>query len=46
MAKIIYTLNQSLDGYVNHTAFAPNLKLFHHFRHHPRRPLHPRRPTS
>jgi dihydrofolate reductase len=31
MAKIVYALNQSLDGYVDHTAFAPDLKLFHHF---------------
>ena len=31
MAKIVYALNQSLDGYIDHTAFAPDLKLFHHF---------------
>jgi dihydrofolate reductase len=31
MAKIVYALNQSLDGYVDHTAFAPDLALFHHF---------------
>jgi dihydrofolate reductase len=31
MAKIIYALNQSLDGYVDHTAFGPDLKLFCHF---------------
>ena len=31
MAKIVYGLNQSLDGYVDHTAFAPSPKLFRHF---------------
>ena len=31
MAKLIYELNQSLDGYVDHTGFAPSLPLFRHF---------------
>jgi dihydrofolate reductase len=31
MAKLVYALNQSLDGYVDHTAFAPEPALFHHF---------------
>ena len=31
MAKIVYGLNQSLDGYVDHTAFNPSPKLFRHF---------------
>lgn len=31
MAKIIYGLSQSLDGYVNHDAFAPGPELFRHF---------------
>ena len=31
MAKIVYGLNQSLDGYVDHEAFAPSPKLFRHF---------------
>jgi dihydrofolate reductase len=31
MAKIVYGLNQSLDGYVDHTAFGPSPKLFRHF---------------
>ncbi len=31
MAKVVYGLNQSLDGYVDHTKFAPSLALFRHF---------------
>lgn len=31
MAKLVYALNQSLDGYVDHTAFAPEPALFRHF---------------
>ena len=31
MAKLVYGLNQSLDGYVDHTAFAPDPMLFRHF---------------
>lgn len=31
MAKLIFGLNQSLDGYVDHTAFAPDPELFRHF---------------
>lgn len=31
MAKLIYALNQSLDGYVDHDAFAPEPALFGHF---------------
>ncbi|WP_421592639.1 dihydrofolate reductase family protein [Shinella sp. M27] len=31
MAKLVYALNQSLDGYVDHMAFAPEPALFHHF---------------
>ena len=31
MAKLVYALNQSLDGYVDHTAFAPGPGLFRHF---------------
>ncbi len=31
MAKLIFALNQSLDGYVDHMAFAPDLVLFRHF---------------
>ncbi|MBP2238069.1 dihydrofolate reductase [Sinorhizobium kostiense] len=31
MAKLVYALNQSLDGYVDHTEFAPDAVLFHHF---------------
>ena len=32
MAKLIFALNQSLDGYVdNHEAFAPDPQLFQHF---------------
>lgn len=31
MAKLVYALNQSLDGYVDHMAFAPEPALFRHF---------------
>ncbi len=31
MAKLVYALNQSLDGYVDHLAFAPDHVLFRHF---------------
>ncbi|MGV8996881.1 MAG: dihydrofolate reductase family protein [Parvibaculaceae bacterium] len=31
MAKLVFSMNQSLDGYVDHTGFAPGLKLFRHF---------------
>ena len=31
MAKLVYGLNQTLDGYVDHTAFDPGPKLFRHF---------------
>ena len=31
MAKLVYGLNQSLDGYVDHQAFAPDPPLFQHF---------------
>jgi dihydrofolate reductase len=31
MAKIIFGMNQSLDGYVDHQAFAPDPTLFRHF---------------
>lgn len=31
MAKIVFGMNQSLDGYVDHDAFAPDEVLFRHF---------------
>ena len=31
MAKLVFGMNQSLDGYVNHTRFAPSPALFRHF---------------
>jgi dihydrofolate reductase len=31
MAKLVFGLNQSLDGYVDHTEFAPDPALFRHF---------------
>src|SRR5689334_6161010 len=31
MAKLVFSMNQSLDGYVDHMAFAPNPTLFRHF---------------
>jgi dihydrofolate reductase len=31
MAKLVFALNQSLDGYVDHTAFVPDPVVFRHF---------------
>jgi dihydrofolate reductase len=31
MAKLVFGMNQSLDGYVDHTEFAPEPVLFRHF---------------
>ncbi|MCA1653942.1 MAG: dihydrofolate reductase family protein [Sphingomicrobium sp.] len=31
MAKLVFGMNQSLDGYVDHTAFGPTPALFRHF---------------
>ncbi len=31
MAKLVFGMNQSLDGYVDHMKFAPGPKLFRHF---------------
>jgi dihydrofolate reductase len=31
MAKLVFGMNQSLDGYVDHTAFAPSPTLFRRF---------------
>ena len=31
MAKLVFAMNQSLDGYVDHTAFGPSPTLFRHF---------------
>lgn len=31
MARLIFGMNQSLDGYVDHMAFAPDQTLFRHF---------------
>jgi len=31
MAKFVFGMNQSLDGYVDHTAFGPGPALFRHF---------------
>lgn len=31
MAKLVFGMNQSLDGYVDHTGFAPGPALFAHF---------------
>jgi dihydrofolate reductase len=36
MAKLVYGLNQSLDGYVDHLEFSPSLALFRHFIEHVR----------
>ena len=34
MAKLIFGMNQSLDGYVDHDAFAPDAALFRHWIEH------------
>lgn len=31
MARLVFGMNQSLDGYVDHTGFAPGPRLFRHF---------------
>src|ERR1700761_9051575 len=31
MAKLVFGMNQSLDGYVDHMKFAPGPELFRHF---------------
>ncbi|HET9957328.1 MAG TPA: dihydrofolate reductase family protein [Polyangiaceae bacterium] len=31
MAKLVFGMNQSLDGYVDHTEFGPSATLFRHF---------------
>ncbi|MBV8686937.1 MAG: dihydrofolate reductase family protein [Alphaproteobacteria bacterium] len=31
MAKLVFGMNQSLDGYVDHDSFAPGAELFRHF---------------
>jgi hypothetical protein len=31
MAKLVFGMNQSLDGYVDHMAFAPSPALFRNF---------------
>ena len=31
MARLVFGMNQSLDGYVDHVAFAPSPTLFRHF---------------
>jgi dihydrofolate reductase len=31
LAKLVFGMNQSLDGYVDHTAFGPGPTLFRHF---------------
>lgn len=31
MASLVYGMNMSLDGYVNHDAFAPGPALFQHY---------------
>ena len=36
MAKLVFGLNQSLDGYVDHQEFAPGPSLFRHFTEHVR----------
>lgn len=36
MAKLVFGMNQSLDGYVDHEEFAPGPKLFRHWIEHVR----------
>ena len=37
MAKLVYGLNQSLDGYVDHQSFSPSPAVFRHFIEHVRK---------
>lgn len=41
MAKLVFGMNQSLDGYVDHTEFAPSPTLFRHFIEEARGQVHP-----
>lgn len=34
MARLVFGMNQSLDGYIDHTAFRPGPELFRHFVRH------------
>jgi dihydrofolate reductase len=36
MARLVFAMNQSLDGYVDHQEFAPDPSLFRHFVEHMR----------
>ncbi len=36
MAKLVFAMNTSLDGYVDHEGFAPGAELFRHFIEHVR----------
>ena len=36
MAKLVFGMNQSLDGYVDHQEFAPSPALFRHWIEHVR----------
>ena len=36
MAKLVFGMNQSLDGYVDHQEFAPDPSLFRHWIEHVR----------
>jgi hypothetical protein len=36
MAKLVFGMNQSLDGYVDHQEFAPGPALFRHWIEHVR----------
>ena len=36
MARLVFAMNQSLDGYVDHEAFAPGPELFRHWIEHVR----------
>jgi dihydrofolate reductase len=36
MAKLVFGMNQSLDGYIEHTKFSPSPALFRHFIDHVR----------
>ena len=37
MARLVFGMNQSLDGYVDHMRFAPDSTLFRHFTEEARR---------
>ncbi len=46
MAKLVYGLNQSLDGYIDHQKFRPSQALFRHFNEQDASVMNPLLPHS